>query len=134
MKCFIRCSGELQLRWSPVCIFKVRIFAFGDGLGTQNALQPFPGQYNEKTFRGLDYVLMKAGEMGVMLMPSLVNNWPAWGGKQAYVAWSPTASEENQFFSDQVCKQLFMNNVRAVLERINTYTGIAYKVRHLLVQ
>lgn len=64
----------------------VRTWAFSDG-GT-GALQTSPGVYDENVFVGLDYVVAKAGELGLQLILPLVNNWDDYGGMNQYVAWS----------------------------------------------
>ncbi len=105
----------------------LRTWAFNDGAGQWNALQTAPGTYDEQVFRGLDYVVWQAGLRGVRLILPLVNNWDDYGGMNQYVAWSPTATGHDDFYSDPSCQQWFKNHVTAVLKRVNTYTNIAYR-------
>lgn len=51
----------------------IRMFAFPvvDGFN----LETEPGVYNESMFQAFDYVVAKAGQLGLKLLPSLANNW-----------------------------------------------------------
>eukprot|EP00958_Prasinococcus_capsulatus_P011469 scaffold1139_cov202-Prasinococcus_capsulatus_cf.AAC.8 len=109
--------------------FVMRTWAFADGTQNWQALQPYPGKFNEHVFRGLDYVLYKASSVGVKLILTFVNEWDEYGGKAKYVQWSNTASSKNDFFSDGNCKRMYRDFVTKVITRVNTYSGLAYKVR-----
>ena len=39
------------------------------------SLQPDPGEYDERTFQNLDYLIMRAGELGIRLILTMVNYW-----------------------------------------------------------
>lgn len=51
----------------------VRMFAFAVVNGVN--LQLTPGEYNETLFQAFDYVVDKAGQFGLKLIPVLANNW-----------------------------------------------------------
>lgn len=107
-----------------------RTWAFNDG--AYRALQVSPGSYDEKVFRGLDFVISEAGKNGVRLILSLVNNWKDFGGKNQYVEWvkkehGEYVNSEDDFFTHPVAKQHFKNHIKAVLTRKNTVSGVAYK-------
>ncbi|KAK7397086.1 hypothetical protein VNO78_18253 [Psophocarpus tetragonolobus] len=106
-----------------------RTWAFHDG--GYNALQISPGSYNENVFKGLDFVISAAGENGIRLILTLVNNWKDDGGKTQYVQWARERGQlvksENDFFTHPVIKQYYKNHVKTVLTRKNTVTGLAYK-------
>ncbi|KAL0396444.1 UNVERIFIED_CONTAM: putative mannan endo-1,4-beta-mannosidase 9 [Sesamum calycinum] len=74
-----------------------RTWAFSDG--GYRALQTAPGSYNEDMFKGLDFVVSEAKRHGIYLILSLVNNW----------------------------EDYYKNHIKAVLNRVNTITGVAYK-------
>ena len=105
----------------------VRTWAFNDGDDEWNALQKFPGDYNEYVFVGLDYVLAKARELGLQLILPLVNYNPEYGGMDQYVEWSPTASTRDDFYDDANCRNYYKDHVYTVLNRVNTFNGITYK-------
>jgi mannan endo-1,4-beta-mannosidase len=111
----------------------IRTWAFNDGASQWNALQTEPGVYSETVFQGLDYVLKKADELGIRLILPLVNNWDDYGGMNQYVAWdatyggTPTASTHDDFYTDSDIRTWYKDHVAAVLNRVNTYNGRAYK-------
>ena len=51
----------------------VRMFGFSVEEGVN--LQTAPGVYNESLFRAFDYVVARAGQLGLRLIPALANNW-----------------------------------------------------------
>lgn len=119
----------------------IRTWAFASGdasvpLGGQYNLFELgsPGNYQETTFRGLDYVVAEASKRGIRVLPVLVNNWDNYGGMKWYVDRSPTTNKtltgdeyHDQFYTDPNCQAYYQNYVANLLNRVNTYTGIAYK-------
>jgi|GEM_PF-741903 len=104
----------------------VRTWAFNDGSGW-NALQTAPGVYDETVFRGLDYVLHRASELGLRVILPLVNNWGDYGGMDQYVAWSPTASSHDDFYTDDSTRVWYMSHASTVISRVNTINGRLYR-------
>ncbi|KAF8008220.1 hypothetical protein BT93_K2022 [Corymbia citriodora subsp. variegata] len=106
-----------------------RTWAFSDGVN--QALQTSPGIYNEDMFKGLDFVISEARRNGVYMILSLVNNWNEFGGKNQYVQWARNSgqslSNDDEFFTNSVTKGYYKNHIKAVLTRVNTITGVAYK-------
>ncbi|KAL9430472.1 hypothetical protein AB3S75_025793 [Citrus x aurantiifolia] len=106
-----------------------RTWAFSDG--GYRALQVSPGSYNEDTFKALDFVVAEAREYGVYVILSLVNNFNEYGGRPRYVEWArergQSLKNEDDFYTNAVVKQYYKNHVKAVLTRINSITGVAYK-------
>lgn len=104
----------------------VRTWAFNDGASQWNALQTAPGVYDENIFRGLDYVLYKADQLGIRLILPFVNNWDDYGGMNQYVAWAGQSGHD-KFYTNADCKTWYKNHIYAVLNRVNTYNGRVYK-------
>ncbi|XP_052185266.1 putative mannan endo-1,4-beta-mannosidase 9 [Diospyros lotus] len=108
----------------------VRTWAFSDG-SRYKALQPSPGYYDEEVFRALDFVVSEAGKHGIYLILSLVNNWDDYGGKKQYVQWAKDKghylNNDDDFFSDPLVKGFYKDHIKAVLTRVNSITGVAYK-------
>ncbi|PIN11251.1 Mannan endo-1,4-beta-mannosidase [Handroanthus impetiginosus] len=106
-----------------------RTWAFSDG--GNRALQTSPGVYNEDMFKGLDFVVSEAKKYGIYLILSLVNNWEGFGGKKQYVQWARDHGQflnnDDEFFTNPVVKGYYKNHVKAVLTRVNSITGVAYK-------
>ncbi|XVF22234.1 hypothetical protein REPUB_Repub12eG0156000 [Reevesia pubescens] len=106
-----------------------RAWAFNDG--DYKPLQKSPGSYDEDVFKGLDFVVAEAKKHGIYLILSLVNNFKDYGGKDKYVQWAKQRGQnlnnEDDFFTNYLVKEYYKNHVKAVLTRINTITGVAYK-------
>jgi mannan endo-1,4-beta-mannosidase len=104
----------------------IRTWAFNDGTGW-NALQTSPGVYDESVFEGLDYVLDRCHQLGLRVVLPLVNNWVDYGGMDQYVAWSPTASAHDDFYTDDSCRAWYVDHAAAVIGRVNTRNGRLYR-------
>ncbi|KAK1368461.1 hypothetical protein POM88_034553 [Heracleum sosnowskyi] len=53
--------------------------------GAQMGMTVSPGVFNERVFKGLDYVIVEARRHRIQLILSLVNNLKVFGGKAQYV-------------------------------------------------
>ncbi|XP_027361676.1 mannan endo-1,4-beta-mannosidase 7-like [Abrus precatorius] len=106
-----------------------RTWAFSDG--GYGALQYSPGFYNEQMFRGLDFVISEARKYRIKLILSLVNNYENFGGKKQYVNWARSHGQyltsDDDFFRSPVVKGYYINHVKTVLNRYNSFTGVHYK-------
>jgi mannan endo-1,4-beta-mannosidase len=74
----------------------------------------------------LDYIIHKAGQKNIRLVIPLVNNWNDFGGMDQYVRWA-NGQYHDDFYTHPTIRQWYQNWVSHVLNRVNTYTGIAYK-------
>ncbi|KAE8703418.1 Mannan endo-1,4-beta-mannosidase 2 [Hibiscus syriacus] len=91
-----------------------RTWAFNDG--GYNALQISPGQFDERVFKALDYVIAETRQHGVRLLLSFVNNLQPYGGKTQYVDWVwkegiGLSSSNDSFFYDPSIRKYFKNYV-----------------------
>lgn len=129
-------AADLNLRYAIDEIFfeaddlkleVMRTWAFNDGASQWNALQIFPGVYQEYVFKGLDYVLAMASTYDIKVILTLVNNWDDYGGMNQYVDWSSTASHHDDFYTDANCRQWYKDHVWTVVNRINTINGRTYR-------
>ncbi|XP_031484687.1 mannan endo-1,4-beta-mannosidase 1-like [Nymphaea colorata] len=106
-----------------------RTWAFSDG--GYRALQYSPGSYNEEMFKGLDFVVSEAKKYGIYLILSLANNYENYGGRHQYVQWARDQgqylSSDDDFYTNPVVKGYYKNHIKAILTRVNSFTGIAYK-------
>lgn len=107
-----------------------RTWAFNDA--GYNALQIAPGRFDEHVFQGLDRVIAEAGQHGIRLILTLVNNLHHFGGKNQYVKWAweegvGRSSSNDSFFFDPSIRQYFRNYIKTVLTRRNSITGIEYR-------
>ncbi|XP_057455512.1 mannan endo-1,4-beta-mannosidase 2-like isoform X2 [Lotus japonicus] len=107
-----------------------RTWGFNDG--GYHALQTSPGRFDEQAFKALDYVIAEAGQQGIRLLLSLVNNLEGLGGKPQYVKWAwqdgvGLSSSDDSFFFDPSIRSYFKNYIKTILTRKNTITGIEYR-------
>jgi mannan endo-1,4-beta-mannosidase len=109
----------------------LRTWAFCEG-GAHDGFcfQPKPGVYDEATFRNLDYAIYKAGKEGIKLILPLANNWGGhdhFGGIDQYLSWVSGSLGHDDFYDNKEVRELYKKYVSYVLNRVNTYTGVAYK-------
>lgn len=74
----------------------------------------------------LDYVIYRAGRLGLKLVIPFVNNWNDFGGMDQYVRWRG-GQYHDQFYTDPVIRQWYKNWIAHLLNRTNSYTGVKYK-------
>lgn len=105
----------------------IRTWAFCEGAMHDGfCFQPRPREYHEPTFRNLDYTVYKAKKEGIRLVLTLANNWSDFGGIDQYLRWAGKGDHDD-FFRDETIKGIYKDYVRYLLNRVNVYTGIAYK-------
>src|SRR5262249_1137776 len=80
----------------------------------------------DEGLKHLDYVIYKAGQLGLKLVIPFVNNWNDFGGMDQYVRWR-NGQYHDQFYTDPLIRQWYKNWIAHLLNRVNTYNGIAYK-------
>jgi mannan endo-1,4-beta-mannosidase len=71
----------------------------------------------------LDYVIYRAGQLGLRLVIPFVNNWSAFGGMDQYVAWLD-GEYHDQFYTDPQIRLWFKSWITHLLDRTNSYNGI----------
>ncbi len=74
----------------------------------------------------LDYVIYRAGQMGLKVVVPFVNNWSDFGGMDQYVRWLG-GQYHDQFYTDTTIRGWYEAWIAHLLNRKNTYTGVAYK-------
>ena len=95
--------------------------------GCPMCIQPSRGVFNETALQRLDWVLYLARAHGVRLILPLTDNYEYFqGGKHHYTEWRGL-SDENLFFTDPLVIGDFKRHISTLLNRVNTYNGIAYK-------
>ena len=120
----------------------VRTWAYS--VGEAQPMQVRPGVYHEPSFAGLDWVLYEAGKRGVRVVLVLTDYWEHHGGVSQYLDWAAARRRGGSgfqpggaaadlglskaaFFSDPDCKRMYKANAKALIERVNAYTGAAYR-------
>ncbi|KAK1379354.1 hypothetical protein POM88_026098 [Heracleum sosnowskyi] len=105
-----------------------RTWAFSDG-DSPNALQVSPGVFNERVFKGLDYVIVEARRHRIRLILSLVNNLNAFGGKAQYVRWAKEAGVNVSSSTDSHTIRI-LDVVTEDRESLLTYPEMSFLLRN----
>jgi hypothetical protein len=91
------------------------------------------GVYDEQEFSLFDYVIQSAKAHNIKLVPVFENYWEAYGGIDTRLSWEGLSGGQparGQFFNKSKCPGCFTsykNYVSYALNRVNHYSGIAYK-------
>ncbi|XP_060185595.1 mannan endo-1,4-beta-mannosidase 6-like [Lycium barbarum] len=122
--------SKMLKRGAEMGLSVCRTWAFSDG-GGPNDLQLLPGVFNERVFKGLDYVIVEARKHKIRLILSLVNNLKAYGGTAQYVRWAQEAgtnvsSSRDAFFTNSAVREYYKSFVKAVVTRKNSISGVKY--------
>jgi hypothetical protein len=112
----------------------VRSQTMGDSVGCPQCLEPTRGQFNAAAFERVDYALRAARARGIRLIPTIVGDDAQGGGTGCvYLRWRgidvPNCSLINMdpFWTDQTVLGDVEEHVKALLDHVNVYTGVAYK-------
>ncbi len=84
--------------------------------------------YNDSAdgLQHLDYVVARAGQLGIRLIIPFVNNWSDFGGMDQYVMWRG-GRYHDQFYTDPAIRQWYKDWIAHLLNHTNTITGVQYK-------
>jgi mannan endo-1,4-beta-mannosidase len=109
-----------------------RIWGFNDSPKDASSIRWSPAEgFREEGLRGLDEAVWEAKRRGIRLVIPLVNNWNEYGGLPAYAVWASKtfggAYTHDDFFTNAQMKQWWKDYVYMLLNRVNTFTGVAYK-------
>jgi mannan endo-1,4-beta-mannosidase len=74
----------------------------------------------------LDYVVAKAGSLGLKLVIPFTNDWADFGGMDQYVRWAG-GSYHDDFYTNPSIKHWYKNWISHLLNHVNSITGVAYK-------
>jgi hypothetical protein len=98
---------------------------------TWHGFEPQKGVYNEAEFCLFDYILQSAKNHAIRVVVSLENYWEAYGGIDTRLSWEGLSGVSHvnraQFFTNAGCKASYKNYVNHFINRVNHYTGVAYK-------
>ncbi|MEY3896295.1 MAG: hypothetical protein RLZZ214_1815, partial [Verrucomicrobiota bacterium] len=118
---------DVLLDASSMGLKVVRAWGFINGQAKDGkVMQPSIGVYDESGFERLDYTVWKAKQLGLRLLIPFVNNWDEFGGMNWYVAQTGGGAHDD-FYIRTAIKTAYKNYVSHLLNRVNTYTGVAYK-------
>ncbi|XP_077229818.1 mannan endo-1,4-beta-mannosidase 6-like isoform X3 [Tasmannia lanceolata] len=119
--------SEMLRRGAEMGMTVCRTWAFSDGGADGSvALQIYPGVFDERVFKALDFVIFEARRYKIRLILSLVNSLNAFGGKDQYVRWAREAgvnvtSSTDSFFSHPIIKGYFKNYIKSWIAEMAAY-------------
>ncbi|MEX1261875.1 MAG: cellulase family glycosylhydrolase [Balneolaceae bacterium] len=116
----------------------VRMWAFYDGFDCgysaqddkENVIQLTPGVYNEEALEHLDYIIARGKQQNIRFILPFINYWDELGGICQYNTWAgaENPSQNMEFFlTNYKTQKWFKDYISMLLNRVNTYTGVAYK-------
>ncbi|GMH38575.1 hypothetical protein BSKO_06459 [Bryopsis sp. KO-2023] len=132
-----RCEVEEILDKSvELGINVIRTWGFSEGPLEWRSLQPAPGEYDENTWRGMDFALDEASKRGVRLLIAFGNYWQHFGGTDQYNRWAWQAGNgtcngefacRDEFFTNPYTRQMYKNHIQTTLMRKNSINGRVYR-------
>ena len=118
-----------RLQSAGVSVLRLWMFSHEDWHG----FEPQKGVYNDQEFALFDYIIQSAKAHAVRLIPVFENYWEAYGGIDTRLEWEGLSGGQPgraQFFDKSRCPGCFTqykDYVNYALNRVNHYTGVAYK-------
>jgi hypothetical protein len=118
-----------NLQNDKVTVLRVWMFSHESWHGFEKS----KGVYDEQEFSLFDYVIQSAKAHNLKLIPVFENYWEAYGGIDTRLSWEGLSGGHpgrGQFFNKTKCPGCYTsykNYVSYALNRVNHYSGIAYK-------
>ncbi|MFN8074270.1 MAG: cellulase family glycosylhydrolase [Kineosporiaceae bacterium] len=118
-----------QLAADKVAVLRLWMFSHEDWHGFESS----EGVYNDQQFALFDYAIEAARKNGIRLIPVFENYWEAYGGIDTRLKWEGLPGGQAnrwRFFNKTACPGCFTqykNYVSYALNRVNHYSGVAYK-------
>src|ERR1035437_4142380 len=100
---------------------------------TWHGFEPTRGVMNEQEWSEFDYILNSASAHNIRVIPVIEGYWAAYGGIGTILGWNGLPSGDpahGAFFDPAVCAGCLADyefEVNYALNRVNHYTGVAYK-------
>ena len=126
-------------------IKNLRVLVGGDGPdGVHSRIEPTlqkqPGVYNDTILTGLDYLLAELAKRDMKAVLFINNAWEWSGGFSMYLEWAtgvpalipaidgytPFMTRMADFNVNREAQELFFNDLRHIVSRTNTVTGLPY--------
>jgi len=106
----------------------VRSQTMGDTVGCALCVEPESGKFNDAAFQASDYALVAAKRNGIRVIITLIGDCStcSLGGIGQYLAWNGKQNPQD-FFTDPALIAAYEKHVDAVLNHVNTVTGVRYK-------
>lgn len=105
----------------------IRSHTLGISLGSPKSVQPKLGIFNEEAFTKIDYVLKAIADRNLRVIIPLVDNWNYYhGGRETFTNWRGLTDPDDFYYDEDVILD-FKQYISKILNRVNSYTNIAYK-------
>jgi mannan endo-1,4-beta-mannosidase len=106
----------------------VRAQTMGDAVGCALCIEPEQGKFNEAAFQASDYALVAARRNGMRIIITLIGDCAtcSLGGIGQYLTWSGKQNPQD-FFTDPALIAAYEKHIDAVLNHVNSLTGVRYK-------
>jgi len=105
----------------------VRSHTLGASQGSPKSIMPQPDVFNEEALRKVDFAIHEAGKRGLKLIIPFSCNWDYYhGGRFTFARWQGS-EDPLTFYANAECVALFKRYIGALVGRVNTYSGVAYK-------
>jgi mannan endo-1,4-beta-mannosidase len=100
----------------------------GDGVVYFQSFDGTAPVYNDGAdgLKHLDYVIYKAGQLGLKVVLPLVNNWKDFGGMDQYVQWAG-GQYHDDFYTSTKIRSWYKNWISHLLNHVNSYSNVAFK-------
>lgn len=96
-----------------------------------HGFEPAKNTMNEQEWAEFDYILYSANRHGLRVIPTFENYWTAYGGVNTVLGWEGASTGNSGNFFDPAkcagCLADYEFYVNYALNRVNHYTGVAYK-------
>ncbi len=132
---------------SALGVKNLRILAASENSDISNSLKPAfiisPGKYDEDLLDGLDFLMSEMSKRGMKGVLFLNNFWEWSGGMGQYqvwvhggktldpvvgnASWSDFIKNSTMFYFDSAANGLYRDYIKMIANRVNKYTGKAYK-------
>lgn len=105
----------------------IRSHTLGISLGHEKSVQPRLNVFNEEAFKKIDYALKAIADRNLRVIIPLVDNWNYYhGGRVTFTNWRGL-TDPDEFYCDETVISDFKQYIKRILNRVNSYTNIAYK-------
>lgn len=113
----------------------IRVQTLGDTIGCAKCLEPSLGKFNDDAFRRLDRVVVEARRYGIKVWGEFAGDGNAtapagrtnFQSSDWYCIWRKLPECNVAFFSNADLIADYERHMKALLEHVNTITGVAYK-------
>ncbi|GCE15125.1 discoidin domain-containing protein [Tengunoibacter tsumagoiensis] len=106
----------------------MRVQTLGMSVGCALCIEPTLGNFSEDALKRDDYAVAQAGARGIRLIIPLIDNYhnEGLGGRFTFTGWRNLTNDDDFYSNAQVISD-FEQYIGVLMNRVNTYTGVAYK-------